>query len=63
MSLAVLLLLPTLIRTGQENGTVSRIVLVSSELHYDVVIEKKALANPGGILQTLGNAEYLKAPK
>ncbi|KAJ7649105.1 hypothetical protein DFH06DRAFT_558007 [Mycena polygramma] len=62
-SFAVLLLLPTIVKTAHENGTISRVVVVSSELHYDVVIEKEALANPGNILRTLSSAQYLKQGK
>ncbi|KAJ6537643.1 hypothetical protein B0H19DRAFT_961692 [Mycena capillaripes] len=59
-SFAALLLLPAILRTAHENGTVSRIVFVSSELHYDVVIEKEALSKQGSILRTLNSPEFLK---
>ncbi|KAJ7872976.1 hypothetical protein B0H13DRAFT_2236246 [Mycena leptocephala] len=62
-SFAVLLLLPTILRTAHEHSTVPRIVIVTSELHYDVIVEKEARARPGKILQTLSNAEYLKRTK
>ncbi|KAJ7019871.1 hypothetical protein C8F04DRAFT_975104 [Mycena alexandri] len=59
-SFAALLLLPTLLRTANDYRTVSRLVFVSSELHYDVIIEEDARANRGSILRTLSNEKYLK---
>ncbi|KAF8134745.1 short-chain dehydrogenase [Mycena galopus ATCC 62051] len=62
-SFVILLLLPRILQTAKENETVSRIVLVSSELLYDVVVEKEARAGPASILRTLANPEYLKDSK
>ncbi|KAJ6448326.1 hypothetical protein C8R45DRAFT_161953 [Mycena sanguinolenta] len=59
-SFVILLLLPRLLSTAKENGTVSRIVLVSSELLYDVTVEKDARTGPESILRTLANPQYLK---
>lgn len=60
VSLAGILLLPLLLRTAEEHGTLSRLVFVSSDLHYDVVVEKDARTTPGKILATLSDQEYLK---
>ncbi|KAF7341112.1 Short-chain dehydrogenase [Mycena venus] len=43
-----------------EHGTLSRIVLVSSELFYNVTVEKDVRATPGN-LRTLADLDYLKA--
>ncbi|KAF7364068.1 hypothetical protein MSAN_01065600 [Mycena sanguinolenta] len=59
-SLVILRLLPRLFSTAKENRTISRIVVVSSELLYDVTVEKDARAGPEGILRTLANPQYLK---
>ncbi|KAJ7777253.1 hypothetical protein B0H16DRAFT_1301756 [Mycena metata] len=55
--LVALRLLPTMIRTGQEHCTTPRIVVVSSEMHYYVDIEKSVCKKPG-IIKTLGSSEY-----
>ncbi|KAJ7465913.1 hypothetical protein FB451DRAFT_1041224 [Mycena latifolia] len=57
-SFAVLLLLPTILKTAKEHATLPRIVLVSSALHYAVTIDQKARSHPGQIFQTLSSAEY-----
>ncbi|KAJ7471693.1 hypothetical protein B0H11DRAFT_1867417 [Mycena galericulata] len=54
---SALLLLPILLRTGNEHQTLPRIVFVSSDLHYDVTIEKEVRI-PGKIIKTLGSKEY-----
>ncbi|KAF7354360.1 Short chain dehydrogenase sol3 [Mycena venus] len=59
-SLTVLRLLPTLLRTAKDNGTLSRIVVVSSDLHYNVTIAPEVRTRPGSILQTLSSAEFLQ---
>ncbi|KAJ7132355.1 hypothetical protein C8R44DRAFT_698819 [Mycena epipterygia] len=56
-SLVALLLLPAMIKTAQDHSTSPRIVVVSSEVHYWVDIEKAVCENPG-ILKTLGSSEY-----
>ncbi|KAF7345429.1 hypothetical protein MVEN_01560900 [Mycena venus] len=55
--LLALLLLPTMIKTAQQHSTLPRIVVVSSEVHYWVDIEKKVCENTD-ILKTLGSSEY-----
>ncbi|KAJ7785291.1 hypothetical protein DFH07DRAFT_976015 [Mycena maculata] len=54
----VLLLLPTMLRTAQEHGTLPRITLVSSDLHHMVTIDKEVRAHPGRILETLASPAY-----
>ncbi|KAF7360243.1 hypothetical protein MVEN_00753100 [Mycena venus] len=56
-SLVALLLLPAMIKTAQQHSTVPRLVVVSSEVHYWVKIEKRVYENPD-MLKTLGSAEY-----
>ncbi|KAJ7139194.1 short-chain dehydrogenase [Mycena epipterygia] len=60
-SLLALLLLPSMIKTAQENSTSPRIVVVSSSNHHWVTIEKNIAEDPA-ILQTLGSAEYCSKP-
>ncbi|KAJ7120951.1 hypothetical protein C8R44DRAFT_877267 [Mycena epipterygia] len=56
-SLVALLLLPAMIKTGQDHSTTPRLVVVSSEAHYWVEIPKDLCENPE-ILKTLGSYEY-----
>ncbi|KAJ7631812.1 hypothetical protein B0H17DRAFT_1282931 [Mycena rosella] len=58
MSAAVLRLVPVMFKTGHEHATKPRIVMVSSDLHYDVAMNKKLLAEPGKILQTMGSPRW-----
>ncbi|KAJ7302935.1 hypothetical protein DFH08DRAFT_57252 [Mycena albidolilacea] len=51
------LLLPAMIKTAQQHATLPRIVVVSSEVHYWVEIEKRVYENPD-IIKTLGSSEY-----
>ncbi|KAJ7663868.1 hypothetical protein DFH06DRAFT_1188700 [Mycena polygramma] len=55
--LVALLLLPALIKTTNEHSTLPRLVVVSSEVHYWVDIEKRVCENPD-IIKTLGSSEY-----
>ncbi|KAF8208783.1 hypothetical protein K438DRAFT_1904381 [Mycena galopus ATCC 62051] len=57
MPLLSLLLLPHMVRTGLENSTEPRIVVVASDVHYWATIEKSVLESPN-ILATLGSKEY-----
>jgi hypothetical protein len=59
-SFVILLLLPRILKTARDHGSLSRIVLVSSELLYDITVEKDARDKPGNIIRTLASAEYLK---
>ncbi|KAF7345408.1 WW domain-containing oxidoreductase [Mycena venus] len=52
-----LLLLPAMIRTAEQYSTFPRLVIVASEVHYWVKIEKQVYENPD-ILKTLGSSEY-----
>ncbi|KAJ6474691.1 hypothetical protein C8R47DRAFT_1022078 [Mycena vitilis] len=52
-----LLLLPAMIKTAQQYSTHPRLVVVSSETHYWVDIEKEVCEKPD-ILKTLGSSEY-----
>ena len=56
-ALLSLLLLPNLIRTGQANGTTSRLTIVSSDMHYWVNFGEDLLDAPS-ILQKMSAAEY-----
>ncbi|KAJ7462128.1 hypothetical protein FB451DRAFT_479597 [Mycena latifolia] len=58
ISLAIILLVPTMLRTANEFTTLPRIVLVSSFLHHHVTIEREARSRPGKILKTLASKEY-----
>ncbi|KAF8138046.1 short-chain dehydrogenase [Mycena galopus ATCC 62051] len=55
--LVALLLLPRMLQTAREHGSVPRIIVVTSELHYFASIPTAVLAN-GQILATLGSSEY-----
>ncbi|KAJ6595764.1 hypothetical protein DFH09DRAFT_1259000 [Mycena vulgaris] len=55
--LLALLLLPLMIKTSKEHSTLPRIVVVSSEVHYWISIEKDLVENPG-MLKAMGSAEY-----
>ncbi|KAJ7617176.1 short-chain dehydrogenase [Roridomyces roridus] len=63
VSLTGLLLVPRLLQTGEANGSISRLVFVSSILHYDFVIDKETLSKKGQILKTLGSEEYCQDAK
>ncbi|KAJ7731222.1 hypothetical protein B0H16DRAFT_1329416 [Mycena metata] len=56
-SLVALRLLPAMIKTAHEHSTVPRLVVVSSETHHWVEIEKGVYENPQ-ILKTLGSSQY-----
>ncbi|KAF7357962.1 NAD(P)-binding protein [Mycena venus] len=60
--LVALLLLPRMMQTAREYGTVPRIVVVTSELHHWGSIPKEVLAR-GGALTTLGSSEYCTPKK
>ncbi|KAF7309208.1 hypothetical protein MKEN_01123500 [Mycena kentingensis (nom. inval.)] len=60
--LVILRLLPAMIKTAKEHMTTPRIVVVASEVHYWVDIEKKVL-DSGNILKTLGSEEYCRNTK
>jgi len=55
--LLALRLLPAMIQTARDHSTLPRLVVVSSETHQRVDIEKGVLESPG-IIQTLGSAEH-----
>ncbi|KAJ6580891.1 hypothetical protein B0H19DRAFT_1251172 [Mycena capillaripes] len=55
--LVALLLLPAMLKTAKEHSTVPRLVVVSSDVHYWVDIEKRVYENPD-IIKTLGSTEY-----
>lgn len=56
-SLLSLLLLPTMVNTANKESTVSRLVIVSSDMHYHADISKDAQAAPS-ILAKLNSKEY-----
>ncbi|KAF7345418.1 WW domain-containing oxidoreductase [Mycena venus] len=56
-SLLALLLLPAMIKTAEQHSTAPRLVVVSSDLHYVVKLNKNISADPD-ILKTLGSAKY-----
>ncbi|KAF7369501.1 Short-chain dehydrogenase [Mycena venus] len=55
--LLAFLLLPTMIKTACEHSTVSRLVVVSSEMYYWASIEKEVRENPD-MLKRFGSQEY-----
>ena len=62
-SMAVLLLVPTMMRTAAEHRTLPRLVVVTSDLHYDVVIDEEVCAKRGKILQTMSTPNYSSTAK
>ncbi|KAJ7069264.1 hypothetical protein C8F01DRAFT_1047906 [Mycena amicta] len=58
--LVALRLLPMMVNTAKEYGTVPRIVVVSSEAHYWADIDKHVWDGSTGIIETLGSAEYTR---
>lgn len=60
-SLLSLLLLPTLLKTANEAGTVSRLVVVSSDMHYFADFTKEEQASPH-ILNKLNSKQYCTKP-
>ncbi|KAF7299129.1 hypothetical protein MIND_00861400 [Mycena indigotica] len=57
MPLLALLLLPHMVKTAEQYGTVPRIVVVASEVHHWASIERRVVEGPN-ILGTLGSKEY-----
>ncbi|KAK7007445.1 hypothetical protein R3P38DRAFT_3031127 [Favolaschia claudopus] len=55
--LLAFLLLPAMIKTAERYSVIPRIVVVASETHYWVTLDKKVLQSPN-ILKTMGSAEY-----
>ncbi|KAJ6580929.1 hypothetical protein B0H19DRAFT_488399 [Mycena capillaripes] len=55
--LLAFLLLPTMLKTATQHSTIPRLVVVSSEVHYWIKIEKSVCENPE-MLKTLGSSEY-----
>ncbi|KAJ7319287.1 hypothetical protein DFH08DRAFT_1034977 [Mycena albidolilacea] len=55
--LVALLFLPAMIKTGETYSTLPKIVVVASEMHHWVDIEKSVRENPN-IIKTLGSAQY-----
>ena len=60
-SLLALLLLPALIRTGKENSTNSRLVVVSSDTHMWTKLDEELLDSPN-IIKKLSDEEYCREP-
>ncbi|KAF7796917.1 hypothetical protein EIP86_008102 [Pleurotus ostreatoroseus] len=56
-ALLSLLLMPNLIHTAQANGTISRMVIVSSDMHYWIKLEEELLDSPS-LLQKLSEKAY-----
>ncbi|KAF9460538.1 short-chain dehydrogenase [Collybia nuda] len=57
LPLLALLLLPHMVRTGREYGTIPRLVVVGSGVHYWANLEKAVLES-GNILGTLSSKKY-----
>ncbi|KAF9448402.1 short-chain dehydrogenase [Macrolepiota fuliginosa MF-IS2] len=55
--LLALLLLPRVLETAKQHGTIPRIVIVSSEVHYWTKLEDKVLDSPNAF-EVLGSKEY-----
>lgn len=60
-ALLSLLLLPSLVRTANKESTVSRLVIVSSDMHYLTDFSKEEQASPK-ILAKLNSKEYCTTP-
>lgn len=58
--LVALRLLPSMARTARDYSTRPRLVVVSSDVHYFVKLDKRAVASPN-ILQTLASEEFCKS--
>ncbi|KAF8813012.1 retinol dehydrogenase 12 [Phlegmacium glaucopus] len=56
-SLLALRLLPIMLRTANKHHTIPRLVVVSSEVHYWVELEKYVVESPNG-LEKFGKLEY-----
>ncbi|KAJ3556540.1 hypothetical protein NM688_g1968 [Phlebia brevispora] len=56
-ALLSILLLPNLVRTAQQNGTHSRLVIVSSDTHFWTKFDEELLDSPN-ILRKLNDKEY-----
>ncbi|KAF7964843.1 hypothetical protein HWV62_2514, partial [Athelia sp. TMB] len=56
-SLLSLLLLPSLVKTAKEKSAISRLVIVSSDMHYFTEISKDEQASPS-IIAKLNSKEY-----
>ncbi|KAF9447064.1 NAD(P)-binding protein [Macrolepiota fuliginosa MF-IS2] len=56
-SLLALLLLPRVLKTAKQHGTIPRIVIVSSEVHFWTTFEDKVLDSPNAF-EVLGSKEY-----
>ncbi|KAF9460542.1 short-chain dehydrogenase [Collybia nuda] len=57
LPLLALLLLPRMMQTGREHGTTSRLVVVTSEMHYWGKIENEVIES-GDIFGTLSSEKY-----
>ncbi|KAF7299796.1 Retinol dehydrogenase 12 [Mycena chlorophos] len=56
--LVVLRLLPSMLKTAEQYGSIGRIVVVASDAHYWANIDKEVWEGDAGIISTLGSAEY-----
>ena len=59
-ALLTLLLLPRLVKTAQKNGTVSRVVTVTSAVHAIVDLGKDHIPSDAKIFETMATPEYYK---
>ncbi|KAJ7089873.1 hypothetical protein B0H15DRAFT_839583 [Mycena belliarum] len=55
--LMALLLLPIMVKTAKDHATIPRLVVVSSEVHYWVTIDKSLIEGPN-LFKVLGSKEY-----
>ena len=57
-ALLAVLLTPSLLKTAQKNGTVSRIVIVSSGGHFKAELARRNFERNVKILETLSDPEF-----
>ncbi|KAF7308419.1 CS domain-containing protein [Mycena chlorophos] len=54
-------LLPSMIRTAEQHSVRPRLVVVASDVHYWVALDKRAVASKAGILHTLADEKFCKS--
>ena len=59
-ALLAILLLSHLLKTAQKNGTISRVVIVSSGTHFIAGIAERSFPNDAKILQTLSTKDFVE---
>ncbi|KAJ7066475.1 hypothetical protein C8F01DRAFT_981521 [Mycena amicta] len=60
--LLALRLLPSMIKTAREHSTLPRLVVVASDVHYFVKLDKRVIAS-SGIIHTLADEKFCKSSR